>query len=768
MSSKSKKSTPPKPTHHPYFKPGAMVEASSDDDGFRGSWYIGKIIRRATTKDPNKFLVEYETLFSDDGGKNPLKEIYDVAQLRPLAPRENHRKFRFGEKVDAYHSDGWWEGSITEEREDGRFAVYFKGSKEQIVFGSEVLRLHREWVDGEWKPPLEVEDGSRDRVLKEKETVKLKEVIKEKTKKVRAVSASVRRQQMQARAIERASGTPGGDHIQDDQIQDDQIEDADFQSSEDESLGPYVISRQRKGKDGRFVAESSSVTSKRGRTDEDVWAVSGPVPGGPEDGSVIPSFLGHVAFGIWTGKEERGTLKCQSRHAACKRLTTWYRGASDEVRGLIAGTGLGHLPETMFDHLDIPLLSAFVERWQPDTSSFHLPFGEMTITLHDVWFILGIPVDGKMISDEPGKQLLLASCVEILGITMDDLLADSTKHFANGGVLIESIFKICGQGLSAEVEAIAWIWLTLGCTLFVDKSGHRIRPACLWEMRDGATDATTYSWASATLAYLYRQLGIASRGDCHGLSGCLTLLQAWIYEYFPCFRPQRERLIIDPNTPRACSWSVSVTECTKSRLQSLRARIDQLTPDEVAWLPFGADPAVTVRRTAYMGLLVYRDIIEPYMSGRVVRQLGYMQTIPSPIFRPEKAVRSWNSLRYAVEMAKNVGIDGWDGFPMTCLLPLTFLDPATVFAGACHPAYMEWYIRFSHPQLLNIDVAAPRGRPSRSNTDYWVNRFSSVSQGILSRLSAMSAQYGIPEMEQTISKSTTDLERVMEDWRLAD
>ncbi|XP_050223493.1 protein AGENET DOMAIN (AGD)-CONTAINING P1 [Mercurialis annua] len=186
MSSKSKKSTPQKPTHHPYFKAGAMVEASSDDDGFRGSWYIGKIVRRATTKDPNKFLVEYETLFRDEVGKNPLKEIYDVAQLRPLAPREKNRKFRFGEKVDAYHSDGWWEGSITEECEDGKFAVYFKGSKEQIVFGSEVLRLHREWVDGEWKPPLEVEDGSRsrDRILKEVETVKLEVVKEDKNKEV--------------------------------------------------------------------------------------------------------------------------------------------------------------------------------------------------------------------------------------------------------------------------------------------------------------------------------------------------------------------------------------------------------------------------------------------------------------------------------------------------------------------------------------------------------------------------------------------------------
>ncbi|XP_050232848.2 protein MAIN-LIKE 1-like [Mercurialis annua] len=539
----------------------------------------------------------------------------------------------------------------------------------------------------------------------------------------RGVSASVRRHKKGTPAIEGASETPVDDQIHDDRMEDDdmedrRIDDADFETSEDESLGPIVNIRRKKGKDGRFIAETSSVTSRRARTEIPAWTVSDPVPGGPEDGSIIPSFLGHVAYGIWTGKEERGTLKCQSRHAVCKRLSAWHHDASDEVKHLIAESGLGHLPDIMFSHLDIPLLSAFVERWQPDTNSFHLPFGEMTITLHDVWIILRIPVDGKVVSDKPGKQLLLASCVEILGISMNDLLANSTKHYENGGVLIESIFRNCGRGLSAEVEAIAWMWLTLGCTLFVDKTGHRVKPACLWEVRDGVADAKDYSWGSATLAYLFRQLGIASRGDCHGLSGCLTLLQAWIYEYFPCFRPQRDRLITEIGTPRALSWSVSGTECTEIRLQSLRARIDSLTADEVSWLPFGGGPAAVLQRTAYMGWIVYRDIVEPYMSARFVRQLGYVQSIPSPILRPEKAVRAWNSKLYNVEMAQIGAVDGWQGFPMTCMLPLTLLEPATVLAGACHPAYLEWYARFSHPQVLSSDVTASRGRPSRSNIDY--------------------------------------------------
>src|SRR6266540_2598433 len=47
--------------------------------------------------------------------------------------------------------------------------------------------------------------------------------------------------------------------------------------------------------------------------------------------------------------------------------------------------------------LDRSLLSALVDRWRPETHMFHLPCGEMTPTLQDVTYLLGLPLVGDAV-----------------------------------------------------------------------------------------------------------------------------------------------------------------------------------------------------------------------------------------------------------------------------------------------------------------------------------------------------------------------------------
>jgi hypothetical protein len=65
-------------------------------------------------------------------------------------------------------------------------------------------------------------------------------------------------------------------------------------------------------------------------------------------------------------------------------------GFEDLVRVILSG-----LPP-----LDLGLLTALVDRWRPETHTFHLQCGEMTVTLQDTAMILGLPVEGTAVTGE--------------------------------------------------------------------------------------------------------------------------------------------------------------------------------------------------------------------------------------------------------------------------------------------------------------------------------------------------------------------------------
>lgn len=131
------------------------MEISIDEEGFRGAWFSGTVIKPPTKN--GKVLVEYDTLLADENDSTPLREEVDLVQIRPTPPRESSRVFNLDEEVDAYHNDGWWEGVITQVLQNGEYSVYFRPNREQSDFKASDLRLHREWVHGKWVPPLREE-----------------------------------------------------------------------------------------------------------------------------------------------------------------------------------------------------------------------------------------------------------------------------------------------------------------------------------------------------------------------------------------------------------------------------------------------------------------------------------------------------------------------------------------------------------------------------------------------------------------------------------
>jgi len=65
---------------------------------------------------------------------------------------------------------------------------------------------------------------------------------------------------------------------------------------------------------------------------------------------------------------------------------------------------------------------AFLEHWNKETSSFHLPVGEVTITLNDVVSLLHLPIVGAFLSFE---QLHVDDIIDILVELLDVSAAEA-------------------------------------------------------------------------------------------------------------------------------------------------------------------------------------------------------------------------------------------------------------------------------------------------------------------------------------------------------
>ncbi|KAJ1422821.1 Aminotransferase-like, plant mobile domain [Sesbania bispinosa] len=122
----------------------------------------------------------------------------------------------------------------------------------------------------------------------------------------------------------------------------------------------------------------------------------------------IPLCLGHMSLTLPPFMVGRGDIKVITHGRKLKRP------ANDYVRDIVDDSGLGPLVEGAHSLVDRIWLSAFFERWHKDTSSFHLPVGEMTITLDDVNNLLHIPIHGRFFF-LPSLVLRVVSSVGISG-----------------------------------------------------------------------------------------------------------------------------------------------------------------------------------------------------------------------------------------------------------------------------------------------------------------------------------------------------------------
>ena len=88
---------------------------------------------------------------------------------------------------------------------------------------------------------------------------------------------------------------------------------------------------------------------------------------------MIPSYGGHITKVIFDGSERTPPiLECRSRKKPLEAIIG-LQDMPDALYDVLPVTPLGRLPYIMHQHIDCGLISAFMERWQPDMNTFNIP-----------------------------------------------------------------------------------------------------------------------------------------------------------------------------------------------------------------------------------------------------------------------------------------------------------------------------------------------------------------------------------------------------------
>ncbi|KAL4304249.1 hypothetical protein GQ457_10G010980 [Hibiscus cannabinus] len=213
-----------------------------------------------------------------------------------------------------------------------------------------------------------------------------------------------------------------------------------------------------------------------------------------------------------------------------RRLTCYwnriYQVPHPDILSLLHEAGFGYVSMIIQGaKLNPSLISALVERWRPETHNFHLPSGEATITLQDVAYQLGLPVEGHAITGKAEDNWFL------LG---QELLEVDPVDLDGGRVLItwlDEHFTYLPNNASIQLKeqfARAHILRVIGGILMPNKSRNKVYHMWLrhlWVL----SDVGKFSWGSAVLAFLFRELCKTTDPSKHVIGGCLLLLQSWVW-----------------------------------------------------------------------------------------------------------------------------------------------------------------------------------------------------------------------------------------------
>nr|KYP38834.1 Serine/threonine protein phosphatase 7 long form isogeny [Cajanus cajan] len=390
----------------------------------------------------------------------------------------------------------------------------------------------------------------------------------------------------------------------------------------------------------------------------------------------------HVSEHIWNGQPDR-VLRIR------RATKSGHRDGSipNEVRPFLARAGMLGVAEMSYFPIDHHLISALVERWRPETHTFHMTFGECTITLEDVSVLLGLKVHG------------------------DPITGCSTYRWVS---LIEDLLGIIPPTNAIKGGRLKMSWVD---QYFSDVSMHvhsvqqmeRYARAYILRLLGDLDRCGQLSWGSAVLADLYRELCVATNYDHKEISGACVLLQLWAWYRMPYFAPLMRPLNI-VGVPLGARWNSALhapREEQKKTIVQIRDALDKMKDKDFVWQPyfqyFYSLPSYCVENTniwrASVPLIDFH-IIEYHHPDRVMRQFGMVQHIPRPPRQPDNlhdlTLRGKDDIDWRVQHA--IFVHEWE----TRLDCIWTQDSCTTTHLSSNSEYMVWYKRHTRRWIGHI------------------------------------------------------------------
>ncbi|KAL8120613.1 hypothetical protein AgCh_017691 [Apium graveolens] len=224
---------------------------------------------------------------------------------------------------------------------------------------------------------------------------------------------------------------------------------------------------------------------------------------GPRDPTLLHLQSEHRSTEVWRLGGGDAQI-CRHRNPNQTRLPKLHHN----MLHLLQSTVLYGIARVSSLQLDWGLISALVERWRPETHSFHLPLGECSITLQDVGVLTGLLVNG-----DPVIGVTSTVDEEWFAIVGSVFGHYPPRNRFNDYMLQLSWFdsfipKELGDNASDEdlrQYTRSYIIMLIAGTMFTDFSGILVYYMWIPYLRD-LDVCGKYAWGAAVLAFLYREL----------------------------------------------------------------------------------------------------------------------------------------------------------------------------------------------------------------------------------------------------------------------